>query len=464
MFLFYFIVLFRAQHSAGVFVSMSIIIYGVVTTSLSQQNGTVGSASVIALCVISAMSIPIRNVLTKSLTEARKLTAGYVDMPDPPHMFFLIACQGSVLIGTCYVLARLWVLIDGDDADSVWVSAFSPVLWGSINHALYNSFSFAFLAAVGSALTHSVANVFKRVFSILVSIAYFGELLTRDMSTGLVITFWGLLAFSYFNENKADKAPPSKASKTSFPRTFADAKLWLSKLSLQSLLIGCALVGLALQSSHMIPPNTSKFFYPLGSFAFPRQFHSPSDAEVRALVFHPHHPFFLEVLALETELARTPADQRPSVQFLHRIAHKLDNMGDWWCAPINYVPVLAALANRGEHYDIRYVEWYYDVVFPTLPISLTHTLSPSERPSREPVFIIGGGGLIMSQWELGESKPDAALFKSLALWTPPYVSSLPRFCAQRDCIAWGIGLNENNVELESTDGSVTAEFVQVAFK
>ena len=65
-----------------------------------------------------------------------------------------------------------------------------------------------------SPVTYSIANLFKRVFVILVAIAWFGQSVSAPQWLGIVLTFVGLYLY---NSAKTDAPPPRGAEPESLP-------------------------------------------------------------------------------------------------------------------------------------------------------------------------------------------------------------------------------------------------------
>jgi hypothetical protein len=77
-------------------------------------------------------------------------------------------------------------------------------------HFVYNLYSFKVLKAV-SPLTHGLANVMKRITTIVYSIIYFRTPLSFSNTMGIVISNIGVLLFGYY-QKKEPKANPAKTS------------------------------------------------------------------------------------------------------------------------------------------------------------------------------------------------------------------------------------------------------------
>ena len=80
-------------------------------------------------------------------------------------------------------------------------------------HFAQNMLALQVLAHV-SPVTYSIANLFKRVFVILVAIAWFGQSVTAPQWLGIVLTFVGLYLY---NSAKNDAPPPRDAEPESLP-------------------------------------------------------------------------------------------------------------------------------------------------------------------------------------------------------------------------------------------------------
>jgi uncharacterized membrane protein len=70
------------------------------------------------------------------------------------------------------------------------------LLLSALGSFLYNFFSFRVLASL-SPISHSVLNIFKRVFTIMASLVYFSKHLSPTQIAGMIVADVGVLSYSY---------------------------------------------------------------------------------------------------------------------------------------------------------------------------------------------------------------------------------------------------------------------------
>ncbi|CAN0127578.1 unnamed protein product, partial [Phaeothamnion confervicola] len=216
------------RYSHAVYLCIATIIVGVSMAAAAGKGSAGGSVSlwpVVLLCLVSNTTIPVRNVLSKVILNgpaasptlpimpaAQKTTKG-VDIESMPAMtavssapfpsgsvengkataaisfagdsvalFAVVATQGAAMLLPVYLAikapAALPLLMGGGKHALLSTPNPRDLLLAGLFHGWYNVFSFFCLDALGSAMSHAVANVFKRVFSITIALISFRELPT----------------------------------------------------------------------------------------------------------------------------------------------------------------------------------------------------------------------------------------------------------------------------------------------
>jgi len=159
-------------------IAVTMIVFGVVLSA----NPTVSTKhelnfnGVMYAC-ISTILFPLRNVLVKK--------DQHISQQSPPELLTEMSVVCGKFAGVlCLIkcVSRVpFVPFEG------WASSFL--------FAAYQTFSFAFLSMT-TAVTHSVINVFKRIFTLILSLLIFGDAGSPMFFKGLICIFVGFMMYS----------------------------------------------------------------------------------------------------------------------------------------------------------------------------------------------------------------------------------------------------------------------------
>jgi drug/metabolite transporter (DMT)-like permease len=189
---------------------------GVMLATATRANISIAGAS---LVLISNFCLPLRNVYAKrcvsapssssfssssSFRNSRRSAAAATKNGCGSHKKSTDHCSlyyESLVYSFPYLVILTLVKI-------VATKRFAFDLSFVLSSLLSNSYQIAsfLLLELVDPLMHSVANVFKRLFSIACSVAYFGEAMTLGLLCGLDLAFTGLLLYSQSNSATAPAA------------------------------------------------------------------------------------------------------------------------------------------------------------------------------------------------------------------------------------------------------------------
>ncbi|WFC94684.1 hypothetical protein MBRA1_001318 [Malassezia brasiliensis] len=191
--------LFHVSYSLRTYVSLIPLMVGVVLacSSLSSSaDDLVGFAAALG----STFIFVAQNIYSKKLLKPTSSvsTAAPEKLDKINILFYSSVCSVVLMLPMCiyYDVPRMMQ----SDAPRIGGRALY-LLWANGGvHFAQNLLAFQVLAHV-SPVTYSIANLFKRVFVILLAIVWFGQHVTYVQWTGIFLTFLGLYLY---NQSKND--------------------------------------------------------------------------------------------------------------------------------------------------------------------------------------------------------------------------------------------------------------------
>ena len=206
-------VFFRVKYSSRTYVALVPLMLGVIlacsSLSKSRRDDVVGFVAALG----STLIIVAQNIYSKKLLKpANTVTTGAPEKLDKVHiLFYSSACSVVLMLPMClYYDARPMI---SPSAPTVGLHTLYLLFLNGTVHFAQNMLALQVLAHV-SPVTYSIANLFKRVFVILVAIAWFGQMVTWPQWLGIFLTFVGLYLY---NSAKNDAPAPSGAERESLP-------------------------------------------------------------------------------------------------------------------------------------------------------------------------------------------------------------------------------------------------------
>ena len=206
-------VLFRVPYSSRTYIALVPLMLGVIlacsSLSKSRRDDMVGFIAALG----STLIIVAQNIYSKKLLKpADTVSTSAPEKLDKVHiLFYSSACSVVLMLPMClYYDARPMI---SPTAPTVGLHALYLLFLNGTVHFAQNMLALQVLAHV-SPVTYSIANLFKRVFVILVAIAWFGQSVTAPQWLGIVLTFVGLYLY---NSAKNDAPPPRDAEPESLP-------------------------------------------------------------------------------------------------------------------------------------------------------------------------------------------------------------------------------------------------------
>lgn len=160
--------------------------------------------------MMSNTAIPLRNIICSDTLSGSGSVSGSVLIQADSHVkavklsshnsFFL-----SSLIAFVVILPVMILLLPSQvgAGAAVW-SSFSFVtasLNAAMLHATYNLASYQFLGITGP-ITHTIANVCKRVFIVMIAMYFYNESIAADKALSLFVLFVGVSLYLYCTKTK----------------------------------------------------------------------------------------------------------------------------------------------------------------------------------------------------------------------------------------------------------------------
>lgn len=206
---------FRVQYSTRTYVALLPLILGVVLAckSLShrQRDDMVGFIAALG----STLIVVAQNIYSKKLLKpATTVATNTPEKLDKINiLFYSSACSVVIMLPMCLyydagrMIAPTAMAVNGRALYLLAVNGFV--------HFTQNLLAFQVLAHV-SPVTYSVANLFKRVFVILVAIAWFRQDVSLWQWIGIALTFLGLYLYNNAKNDKTS-APTDAPARPSSP-------------------------------------------------------------------------------------------------------------------------------------------------------------------------------------------------------------------------------------------------------
>jgi len=177
------------------------IITGVLLSSAVEiEINLIGTVT----ALFSSVCFCFTNISTKIIVEHKKV--------DSFHLLMYNNCGSTILLFLLAYVTEWSSFADFTNAHLVHLNARAYVLIIVIGffHFLQSITAISFLTTV-SPLSYSIANTFKRVFVIIISIIYFGNLVTLLNYVGIFISILGILFYNRANYlHKASREIPFK--------------------------------------------------------------------------------------------------------------------------------------------------------------------------------------------------------------------------------------------------------------
>ncbi|PKI83862.1 hypothetical protein MVES1_002322 [Malassezia vespertilionis] len=199
-----YVYLFNVSYSSQIYVSLVPLMLGVVLacSSLSSSaDDVVGFAAALG----STFIFVVQNIYSKNLLKpAAVQTAAPMKLDKINIMFYSSAWSIVLMLPLCiyHDIPRM-----AAQARPLTLHALYLLFANGVVHFAQNLLAFQVLAHV-SPVTYSIANLFKRVFVILIAIVWFGQSVTHMQWVGIALTFLGLYLY---NQAKIGTQAPREA-------------------------------------------------------------------------------------------------------------------------------------------------------------------------------------------------------------------------------------------------------------
>lgn len=186
--------LFNVSYSMRTYVSLLPLMLGVIlacSTLSTSTDDVVGFAAALG----STFIFVAQNIYSKKLLKPATSvsTAAPEKMDKINILFYSSACSVVLMLPMCfyYDLPRM----TAPTAPPIGGRALYLLFANGGTHFAQNLLAFQVLAHV-SPVTYSIANLFKRVFVILLAIVWFGQQVTAVQWIGIALTFLGLYLYN----------------------------------------------------------------------------------------------------------------------------------------------------------------------------------------------------------------------------------------------------------------------------
>lgn len=208
-----YVYLFHVVYSTRTYVSLLPLILGVVlacsTLSTRSSDDVVGFGAALG----STLIFVAQNIYSKKLLKpSSQVSTGAPEKLDKVNiLFYSSACSILLMVPMCiyYDVPKM----AQQDAPSLTLWTLVLITSNGLVHFLQNLLAFQVLTHV-SPVTYSIANLFKRVFVILLAIVWFGQHVTPVQWVGIALTFLGLYLY---NDSKAPRTQPAEERPMELP-------------------------------------------------------------------------------------------------------------------------------------------------------------------------------------------------------------------------------------------------------
>ena len=178
------IFLFRKGGMFTVEILVSILMICVGVSSFVSWDSSFNVWGVVA-ALISDIAFPIRNVFLKR-----------VSWENPLQKYTSVSLLSAIFL-VPVLLVKLLTIHEFSDIN------IENATLSSLFHCIYNFTSISVLENV-SPLTHSILNLSKRMFVVILNIMYFSTPLSKNMLLGLLTFFIGITMFQIFNNKNIE--------------------------------------------------------------------------------------------------------------------------------------------------------------------------------------------------------------------------------------------------------------------
>lgn len=171
------------------FLSLCYIVIGVTTCGNGNGDNHMSLLGII-VTMLSNIFMPLRTILCKKITNTKY---------SPYQSYLITSIISTISFLPLYLIFYLYLflypsafILDTSSSSQKTLSQYlSLIFFAGMLHAWYNISAFCFLDLV-SPVTYSVANLCKRIVSILLAMMFFHEIMTFQTFLSLVILFVGV--------------------------------------------------------------------------------------------------------------------------------------------------------------------------------------------------------------------------------------------------------------------------------
>ena len=175
--------------TTGVLSSMVVVVAAAM--SLLKTNSTKTPPLAIIFAILSGLSLSTRNVLQRKHHQTSDAIKDLNKLERSIVQFTQLSFYSGARLGVISLLQLVII------QPFLYRPEIQVILW----HPLYNVFSMIMLGLV-SALTHSLLNAGKRVFSIIIAVLWFHEGINSKLLVGLLFVGIGGSWYSYESKQK----------------------------------------------------------------------------------------------------------------------------------------------------------------------------------------------------------------------------------------------------------------------
>ncbi|WFC99374.1 hypothetical protein MYAM1_002118 [Malassezia yamatoensis] len=191
--------LFRVSYSIRTYASLMPLMLGVILACSTLSKSTDDVVGFLA-ALGSTLIFVAQNIYSKNLLKpATGISTATPEKMDKINIMFYSSASSVLLMLPMCLYYDAPQMIAKSAPSLQWHAIYLLFINGLV-HFSQNLLAFQVLAHV-SPVTYSIANLFKRVFVILLAIAWFGQHVTYLQWFGIVLTFVGLYMY---NQSKND--------------------------------------------------------------------------------------------------------------------------------------------------------------------------------------------------------------------------------------------------------------------
>lgn len=181
-----YVLLFGVKYSSNTYISLIPLTLGVMlacSTSFTTNGSLVG-----LICALGSTLIFVsQNIFSKKVLFHEKMDEPINKRLDKMNLLFYSSFMAFTLMIPIWLLQESQFILNANIPSAIYFELF----FNGTSHAAQNVLAFTLLSMV-SPVTYSIASLIKRIFVIVVAIAWFGQATNMTQACGILMTAGGL--------------------------------------------------------------------------------------------------------------------------------------------------------------------------------------------------------------------------------------------------------------------------------